>query len=34
VATGIYDDLWLYFAGPAVGGLAAGLLYRGVFAEE
>jgi MIP family channel proteins len=34
VATGVYDDLWLYFAGPAVGGLAAGLLYRGVFAEE
>jgi MIP family channel proteins len=34
VATGIYDDLWVYFAGQAVGGLAAGLLYKGLLAEE
>lgn len=34
VATGVYDDLWVYFAGPAVGGLVAGLLYKGLLAEE
>ena len=34
LAAGIYDDLWVYFTGQAVGGLAAGLLYKGVFAEE
>jgi len=34
VATGVYDDLWVYFAGPVVGGLVAGLLYKGVLAEE
>jgi glycerol uptake facilitator-like aquaporin len=34
VATGLYDNIWVYFAGQAVGGLAAGLLYKGVFAEE
>ncbi len=34
VATGNFDDLWVYLAGPAVGGLAAGLLYKGLFAEE
>lgn len=34
IATGVYDDLWVYLVGPAVGGLAAGLLYRGVFAKE
>lgn len=34
LATGIYDDLWVYLAGPAAGALAAGLLYRGVLAEE
>jgi MIP family channel proteins len=34
LAAGSYDDLWLYFAGPAVGGLVAGLLYRGFLAER
>jgi MIP family channel proteins len=34
VATGSYDDLWLYFAGPAAGGLVAGVLYRGFLAER
>jgi aquaporin Z len=34
VATGVYDDLWVYFAGPVVGGLVAGLLYKGVLAED
>jgi aquaporin Z len=30
VAAGNYADIWLYFAGPALGGLAAALLYVGV----
>lgn len=34
VAAGSYDDLWVYFAGQAAGGLAAGLLYKGVFAKK
>ena len=34
VATGNYGDLWVYFAGPAVGGVVAGLLYRGVFSKS
>jgi MIP family channel proteins len=34
LATGNFADLWVYLAGPAVGGLIAGLLYKGVFAEE
>jgi MIP family channel proteins len=34
VAAGSYDDLWLYFAGPAAGGLVAGVLYRGFLAER
>jgi MIP family channel proteins len=34
VAAGIFDDLWVYFAGPAAGALVAGLLYKGIFADE
>ena len=34
VATGDYGDLWLYFVGPILGGVVAGLLYRGVFEER
>jgi MIP family channel proteins len=34
VATGNFDDLWVYLLGPAAGALAAGLLYKGFFAEE
>jgi aquaporin Z len=34
VATGDYSDLWVYLLGPALGGIAAGLLYRGFFAER
>ena len=34
VATANFDDLWVYVAGPALGALAAGILYKGVFAEE
>ena len=31
VATGNYADIWLYFVGPAVGGVLAALLYTGLF---
>jgi MIP family channel proteins len=34
VATGNYDDLWLYFVGPILGGVVAGILYRSVFEER
>jgi MIP family channel proteins len=34
LATGIYDDLWVYFVGPVAGGLVAGLLYKHFLAEE
>ncbi len=33
VATGDFTNLWIYFAGPAIGGVIAGALYRG-FLEE
>jgi MIP family channel proteins len=33
IAAGNYDDLWVFLAGPAIGGLVAGLLYKG-FLEE
>lgn len=34
VATGNFSDLWVYLAGPIVGGVAAGLLYKGFFEER
>jgi MIP family channel proteins len=34
VATGNFNDLWVYIAGPALGGIVAGLLYKGVFEER
>ena len=34
IAAGTYDDLWVYLVGPAIGGLAAGLLYKGFFEER
>ncbi|HEX5760137.1 MAG TPA: aquaporin [Thermoanaerobaculia bacterium] len=34
VATGDFNDLWVYFVGPALGAAAAALLYRGLLAEE
>jgi MIP family channel proteins len=34
VALGDFTDLWLYFVGPILGGVAAGLLYKMVFEER
>ena len=34
VATGNFADLWVYLVGPALGGVAAGLLYKFVFEEH
>ena len=34
VATGNFDDLWVYLIGPALGGVLAGVLYKTVFVEE
>lgn len=34
LAAGIYDDVWIYFVGPALGGLLAALLFRGSFGKE
>jgi MIP family channel proteins len=34
VATGDFTNLWVYLVGPAIGGLAAGLLYKGIFEER
>jgi MIP family channel proteins len=31
IAAGHTDYLWMYFVGPGIGGLAAGLLYGGLF---
>ena len=33
VAAGSFEDIWVYFVGPAAGGLAAGFLYKGVLAD-
>ena len=34
VATGNFTDLWVYFVGPILGGVAAGLLYKAVLEER
>jgi aquaporin Z len=34
VAIGNYANIWLYFVGPILGGVIAGLLYKGVFEER
>ena len=34
VATGNFDNLWVYLVGPALGGIVAGLLYKTVFEER
>src|SRR5436305_4803004 len=34
LATGNFADLWVYLVGPALGGVAAGLLYKTVYEEE
>jgi aquaporin Z len=34
LVTGDLTDLWIYLAGPALGGLAAGLLYKYFFEER
>ena len=33
LATGHFADLWVYMAGPILGGLIAAILYRGVLAD-
>jgi MIP family channel proteins len=34
VATGNFDNLWVYLVGPALGGAFAGVLYKYVFEER
>jgi aquaporin Z len=34
LATGNYSNLWVYLLGPALGGIAAGLLYRYFYEER
>lgn len=34
VIMGNFADIWLYFVGPILGGVAAGLLYKAVFEER
>jgi MIP family channel proteins len=34
LVVGNFDDLWVYIVGPAIGGLVAGLLYKGFFEER
>jgi len=34
VAAGDFTNLWVYLVGPAIGGVAAGVLYKAVFEER
>jgi aquaporin Z len=34
VATGNFNDLWVYLVGPALGGIVAGLMYKYIFEER
>ncbi len=34
IATGDFTNLWVYLVGPAIGGAAAGLLYKTIFEER
>lgn len=34
VMTGNFSDIWVYLAGPPLGGILAGLLYKSLFEEE
>jgi MIP family channel proteins len=34
IATGNFTDLWVYLVGPALGGVAAGLLYKLLYEEH
>jgi MIP family channel proteins len=34
MATGNYADLWVYMVGPVLGGVVAGLLYKGFYEER
>lgn len=34
VATGDFTNIWIYFVGPPLGAIVAGLLYRGFFEER
>jgi len=34
IVTGNFADIWVYFVGTVLGGVVAGLLYRGVFEER
>ena len=34
VATGNFNDLWVYLVGPALGAVVAGLAYKTIFEER